>query len=69
MDMIMAGPWMLSSQIALDHYSIGWAMDALFSERTRAWMFHGWPMDALCEHAFEDGRYQGWPMDAFSENA
>ena len=33
MDVIMAGPWMLSSQNGRDYGRHRWAMDALFSER------------------------------------
>ena len=37
MDVIMVGPWMLPSQSGLDHASHhGWAMEALFAERTTA---------------------------------
>ena len=57
MDVIMVGPWMLSSQDGLEngrHH--GWAMDALFSERFKPWTFHhGWAMDALLS-----GRIREW---------
>ena len=49
MDVIIVGPWMLSSQDGLEngrHH--GWAMEALFSDRIRpwtsSWLGHGGPL-------------------------
>ena len=50
MDVLMAGPWMLSPQRGLDHgHHHGWAMDAVFlrTDQTMDVIMHGRAMDAL----------------------
>ena len=63
---ITVGPWMLASQNALDHgRDHGWAMDALFLERIRAWtiswLVHGC---SRVTTAVDHGRHHGLLMDA-----